>query len=454
MTDNINPRAVALDIVIEVMEKQKLSHVVIKDKLDKLMSLDRQKRGFIVRIAQGTIEKCIELDYIIDTFSKVKVKKMKPVIRNIMRISVYQAKYMDSVPQSAICNEAVKLAAKRGFSSLKGFVNAVLRSYFREPSKVVYPDKNKDFVRYMSIVYSVPEWIINMWSEEYGREKTESMIIASQKESSVTVRMNSSKVTEEQLFSEFEEDGIIYERIEEVNGAFCISGYDTVDKISAFRKGYIQVQDVSSMLVGIVADPHKNNVCIDVCAAPGGKTIHIADMLNGTGSVIARDISEGKVNRIRENIERCGFNNVECQVWDATVTEKSLYEGADIVIADLPCSGLGVIGRKNDIKYKTTMQDIENLAKIQRDILNVVSSYVKPGGTLIFSTCTVNTIENNENVKWILENLPFDAESFEKFIPEKMYHETAKKGYIQYFNGENDMDGFFISRFKKRMTDE
>lgn len=451
MTDNINPRAVALDIVIEVMEKQKLSHVVIREKLDKCMGLDRQKRAFIVRIAQGTIEKCIELDYIIDTFSKIKTRKMKPVIRNILRISVYQGKYMDSIPDSAVCNEAVKLTVKLGLGSLKGFVNGVLRSYFRETDRVKYPDRDKENEKYLSVKYSVPQWLIAMWTKEYGVDKTESMLKASQTESKVTVRMNSTAVTKEQLIKEFEEDSISFREIGNIDGAFEIAGYDTIDSINAFKKGHIQVQDISSMLVGLAAAPHEGDVCVDVCAAPGGKTIHIADLLKGTGRVIARDVSEDKTDKIKENAQRCGFDNIQCQVWDATKCDESLIESADVVIADLPCSGLGVIGRKNDIKYKTKESDIEQLAHIQRDILKVAASYVKPGGTLIFSTCTVNRGENDNNVKWILENLPVEGDSLEAYLPEVLCKDTCKKGYVQYYNGENGMDGFFISRFKKRI---
>lgn len=448
MTDSVNTRAVVLNILLDVMEKDKLSHLVIREALDKYKSLQKTERAFITRLSEGTIERTIELDYLIDTYSKVKVNKMKPVIRNILRMSFYQIKYMDGVPESAVCNEAVKLTSKRGMVNLKGFVNGVIRSFIREPGKVKYPQLTSDKVKYYSVKYSVPEWIISLWLDEYGQDNTDKMLDSLDNPRRTCVRRNETNTSENSLIESFKSDGITFDKAPVTENAFYISDYERIDKLSAFKKGYIQVQDLSSMMVGLAADPKKDSICIDVCAAPGGKTIHIADILSNSGKVLSRDITGDKVKMINDNISRTGFKNVTTQVMDATKLDESMLGKADLVIADLPCSGLGVMSRKSDIKYKTNMNQIYELADIQKDILSVVSQYVKPGGVLIYSTCTVNMIENDGIVKWITDNLPFRLDSLKGLIPDELIKDN-EEGFVQILPGEFGMDGFFVSRFIK-----
>lgn len=434
-------RSIVLDILIEVFEKDRLSHLAIRDALKNNKIESRSDRAFIKRLAEGTIERLIELDYIIDIFSKVKVNKQKPVIRNILRMSVYQIKYMDSVPDSAVCNEAVKLASKRGFYNLKGFVNGVLRSILRNPEKIIVPEDN------LSIVYSMPQWIIDLWIDEYGKERTISMLESSQKEKRTCIRRNISIISEDDFEKALIEEKIQFEKSPLCDYVYYIKGASGIGDINAFRKGYFQVQDISSVMVGLAANVKKDMICIDVCAAPGGKTMHIADLLDGTGRVYSRDISEEKVKLIEENIVRAGFKNVETLVFDAAKTDESMVGKCDLVICDLPCSGLGVMAGKSDIKYKTTYQDILDLAKIQKNILLTAKKYLKKNGCLIFSTCTVNKIENDDNAEWIKETLGLEPYSLEKIIPCGNTYPTAREGYIQIFPGD-DMDGFFVSAFK------
>lgn len=446
MTDK-NSRAAVLDILTEVLENGKFCHIVMRNKLADCTGFSKQDRAFITRMAQGTIEKCIELDYIINYFSKVKVKKMKPVIRNILRMSVYQIKYMDSVPDSAVCNEAVKLAVKRGYSGLKGFVNGVLRNIVREQQKCIIDDEN------FPVKYSVPEWLVNMWIKDYGIEKTESMLISSAKESKICIRHNTSKCSREDFLKLMEKDKARCEPSEISEDIFYLSDIDRLDDMDTFRNGLFQVQDMSSAMAGYAASPKPGDICVDVCAAPGGKTIHMADLLNGTGCVYSRDISQEKVRLILENGERTGFSNIKAEVWDALKDDTALHGKADIVIADLPCSGLGVISKKPDIKYRVSVKDIEELSQLQRKILSVISLYLKPGGRLIYSTCTVDMKENQENRKWIIENLPFEPESLEGKVPDGIKYDSLKDGYMQIFPGDYGMDGFFVASFKKIRKD-
>ena len=446
----INIRELVLGILMEVLEQDNYSNVVIHNTLMKYQYLEKQDRAFLSRLSEGCVERCIQLDYIIDSFSKVKVKKMKAPIRNILRMGVYQILYMSQVPDSAACNESVKLAQRKGFATLKGFVNGVLRNVSRNKDSLVFPDKKKEPKKYLEVMYSCPEWIIDLWLKEYSMEEVEEALKSFMEVKTTTIRCNTSRITVEELKNKLEEADITVEKGEYLPYALKIKDYNYLSRVWAFREGLFQVQDESSMLIAQAAGIKENDVIIDVCAAPGGKTTHCAELLKGTGKVISRDLTEYKVSLIEENVERLELSNVTAQVQDALELCKEDIGKADIVLADLPCSGLGVIGKKADIKYKTKPEDVESLGKLQREILSVVSQYVKPGGVLIYSTCTVNAVENLDNRNWILDNLDFEAESLEAYLPEILHGDTTKDGYLQLFPGKHKCDGFFLSRFRKK----
>ncbi len=446
----INIRELVLGILMEVLEQDNYSNVVIHNTLMKYQYLEKQDRAFLSRLAEGCVERCIQLDYIIDTFSKVKVKKMKAPIRNILRMGVYQILYMDQVPDSAACNESVKLAQRKGFVNLKGFVNGVLRNVSRNKDNIAFPDKVSNPKKYLEVMYSCPEWIIDLWLQEYSVEEVEAALESFLERKTTTIRCNTNRITVDELTKRLEEEGVTVEGGEYLPYALKLKDYNYLNRIEAFREGLFQVQDESSMLIAQAAGIKAGDIIIDVCAAPGGKTTHCAELLKGTGVVYSRDLTEYKVSLIEENVERLELTNVIAQVQDALEFCKEDIEKADIVLADLPCSGLGVIGKKADIKYKTKPEDVESLGKLQRDILSAVSRYVKPGGVLIYSTCTVNHVENLDNRNWILENLDFEAESLDAYIPVKLQGETTKEGYLQLFPGKHKCDGFFLSRFRRK----
>lgn len=442
MTKETDSREIALDILLEILERGGYSHIILRQALNKYQYLDKSERAFISRIAEGTVEYLLQIDYIIDSFSNTKVSKMKPVIRTILRMSVYQLIYMDRVPDSAVCNEAVKLAVKRKFTGLKGFVNGVLRNISRNKEGLNWPDD--------SVRYSMPAWIVSMWEESYGRETAVTMMESFLKNKKTTVRCNLAKASKEDIIQSLKNQGAEVSESGISEAVLCIEKYDYMEGLEAFQKGYIQVQDLSSSFVGEIADPKKGDYVIDVCGAPGGKSIHIADKLDGTGMVEVRDLSLLKINMVEENIRRCGFLNIRTKVQDALVTDPDSVEKADIVIADLPCSGLGIIGRKPDIKYRMTPEALESLAALQRNILAVAQAYVKPGGRLIFSTCTINRKENEENARWFLEQFPFDCISLKGKLGEKLDSAAANRDFIQLLPGIHPCDGFFIAAFQKR----
>ena len=436
-------RELILDILMEILEYGGYSHVVLKKALDKHQYLEKQSRAFITRVTEGTIEYLLTIDAVIDQCSKTKVKKMKPVIRTILRMSVYQILKMDRIPDSAVCDEAVKLAVKRKFHGLKGFVNGVLRTVAREKETFVFTDWERK--------YSMPDWIIELWKQQYPAETVEGIMKAFLEERPTSVRCNLDRASMEKILTSLEKDGATAQKNPLANHALFLSGYDYLDALEAFRKGWITVQDVSSSFVGEVADPKQGDVVLDVCGAPGGKSLHIADKLAGTGQVVVRDLTENKILLVEDNIRRTGFTNIRAEVWDALLEDPSWEEKADIVIADLPCSGLGIIGKKPDIKYQVTEEDLKDLADLQKDILSVVWKYVKPGGKLIYSTCTVDHLENEDQRAWFLEHFPFEPVSIEGTFGSQVSEETMKDGYIQLLPGKYPCDGFFISAFRKNL---
>lgn len=441
MTNRVTVREIILDVLTEILEKKQYSHMILSQALTKYQYLDKQDRSFIKRITDGTIEYLIQIDEILNTYSSVKVNKMKPVIRTILRMSVYQIYYMDRVPDSAACNEAVKLAQKRGFRNLSGFVNGVLRNISRSKGEITFQDE--------AVRYSVPRWLLKLVKDRCKGEQAGKVFSAFLKERPLTVRCNFNKASLEVIQASLEAQGVTCETDSSAEGILRLDGVDYLEGLSAFTDGFIQVQDLSSSLAGDAAGIKPGDYVIDVCAAPGGKSIHAADILAGTGMVEARDLSEAKVSLIEENIARTGFLNIKARVMDALVYDGASEQSADILIADLPCSGLGVIGRKPDIKYNMTPEKIADLAALQREILSVVHRYVKPGGTMVYSTCTLSAQENEENVRWFLEHFPFSPVDFSGRLGERFQNDTMKNGYIQLLPGIHPCDGFFIAVMKR-----
>ena len=448
MTKAINERELILGILLEITRDGEYAHIALRNTLSKYQYLEKRERAFITRVVEGTLEHMMEIDYIINQFSKVKVNKMKPVIRTILRSAVYQILYMDSVPNSAVCNEAVKLAAKKGFVNLKGFVNGVLRNIDRNVNDIQYP-KTDNMVEYLSIKYSMPTWILEKWKKSYDWETIERILQGFLQEKGTIIRCNLNRISKEDLKKKLEAEGVTVTQHPYLEYALEISGYDYLGNLESFEDGDFQVQDLSSMLVAEIAAPKEGDYVIDVCAAPGGKSLHIADKLHGTGHVEARDLTDYKVDLIWDNIERSQMKNVEAVRHDALVYDEESKEKADIVIADLPCSGLGVIGKKADIKYKMAEETQRELAKLQKNILQIVHRYVKPGGTLVYSTCTINEEENMENVRWFLQQNPeFESVSVEPLLCEEL-KKSVKEGCLQLLPGIHESDGFFIAAFRK-----
>jgi len=464
-----NVREIVLDILLAQERGKDYSHRLIRGGLDKYDYLESRDKSFIKRAAEGTLERRIELDYYLDQVSAVKVRKMKPLIRCLLRMSAYQLLYMDSVPDSAVCNEACNLAGKRGFKNLKGFVNGVLRSLAKQKGVLSLPDKDGEPVNYLGVRYSMPEWIVKLWLEEYGQELTETMLAKLQQVYPVSLRFDTGLGQEELLddIRALEQGGSLLKQSRYLPYVYTAEHTENIGAFPGFQAGRFTVQDVSSALAVEAAGIREGDFVMDVCAAPGGKSLLAAEKAGGgaAGIVLARDVSQEKVSLIQENIQRMRAENVQVQVHDAAVFDEA-YEGkADVVLVDAPCSGLGIMGKKRDIKYRVTKEGLADMAGLQRRIVEGCWRYVKPGGILLYSTCTVNPGENEEMVRYIAGELPFEPVSLEGAAPEALLEEreaaealrrrkpglkeSERAACIQLFPGMMECDGFFFAKFRR-----
>lgn len=444
----VNTRWVALSILDTIFKEDQLSHQVLNQVLKQHQGLAKQDRAFITRLVEGTLEHLIQLDYIIDQFSKTKTIKMKPTILNILRLSVYQIKYMDSVPDSAACNEAVKLSKKRGYQKLSSFINGVLRNIARNMDNIQYPQAAESPTKYLSISYSFPQWLIHHWLKTYDFDTVEALCVASQNIPMTSIRCNTTKITPEELQNQLEAQHIKVTPGHYLPYALKISQYDYLEALTPFKQGLFQVQDESSMLIGEVAKVKEKTFVLDVCSAPGGKVTHLGEKMGNKGLILSRDLTEKKVRMIEENKKRLGLTAIKTEIADARNFDESLIEKVDVLLADLPCSGLGIIRKKPDIKYGLSQEKLNDLVKLQKEILSKIQAYVKIGGTLIYSTCTINREENEEVVQWFTDHYSYEVDDLTEDLPQAL-QSSCEAGMLQLLPHLHGTDGFFIARLKR-----
>lgn len=451
MAEIVNTREIVLNILLEVTRDDRPLSQVLSEWLLKYQYLDKADRSFISRLTRTVLENMMMIDTVLNHFSSVKVNKMKPVMRTILRMGAAQMLFMDGVPDHAVCNESVNLAVRKGFKGLKGFVNGVLRTIARNKDKVgeLIPDQDKNPADYLSVRYSMPLWICRLWMSEFGFDTTKKMLMAMSKENATSIRVNTVKTTPENLKVSLTDAGIAVEDGVYLPYMLKISGYDYLTALYSFKNGEFIVQDESSALAGACAGFKPGMKVLDICGAPGGKSMNAAMLMENQGHMICRDVSEGKIERIIENTQRTGLSIIEAEVWDAVEPDEQLFGTMDVVIADVPCSGLGVIGKKTDIKYRMTPEKAADLVTLQRKILDQAWLYVKPGGILMYSTCTVNPAENQQQVAYMTKNYPLTLQSLDDCLPESLKSETTKKGWIQLLPGVHSCDGFFAAKLRR-----
>lgn len=435
----LSVRDAVATIVFEVLEQQKHSDTVLHQVLNEIDD-SQIGRNSIKKEAYGIIERAIELDYIISTFTTTPVRRLKPWVRTALRMGLYEIRYMKQINEATACNETVALVERHGYKPLKSFVNGILRNYCRNPVTEL-PD--------LSTQYSMPKWIVELLTESYGKKSTKKILESFLEIKPLTLRVNTTKVSVEEYEKLLVEENISYAPGFYVKEAIRIPGKFRVTDLPGFQEGYFVVQDESSMLPVLVSGIRKGDTVMDLCAAPGGKTFQAAELAGESGLVSSRDLSQYKLDKINENKKRLKVKNVQGKVMDATVLDGDWIEKADVVICDVPCSGIGIIGKKPDIKYQISKESLAELVTLQRKILDNALAYVKPGGTLIYSTCTLNPEENVKQAEWIGSQKGIYADRLDPFLPEELCNSQTKMGMLQILPGIQKSDGFFVARFKK-----
>lgn len=427
---NINERKIALDILMDI-KKGVPSHNALQNMASygRGVISDKRSRSLITRLVYGTLENYLYLDFLISEFTGKPVSKLKPLIATLLEMSVYQLMYMDNIPGHAIVNEAVRIVQNSPQKGLKGFVNGVLRNIARNKYDLPEPSGGEDHM--LSLKYSIPGFIIDIIDANPGVSgRIETVLGGLRKKRPVTVRCNTSLVTPCELKERLRSEGVTVQSDGQYpDHALFISGFDSIEALRSFKEGLFYVQDIGSILSGEASGFRPGERVLDLCGAPGGKSIGAA--LKGA-MVEAGDVSEAKADLIRENIRRLRLGNINVNVRDATVFDPDLEEGFDTVICDVPCSGIGIIGRKPDICINLTPEKINDLVLLQRSILETAVRYVKPGGRLIFSTCTINSRENEDNGS---------------FLENKGLKTVFEKQWIPGIDG--DTDGFYTKILKK-----
>ncbi len=445
---SLSAREAAVKMLLAVCKEKQFSHVVKGKYLVKIE--EKRERALATRLFEGCLERMLELDYIIDRFSKTPVRKMKPAIAAILRITVYQLRFMNKIPAGAACNEAVNLTRKFGFAGLSGFVNGVARAVARA-EEIEYPNAEINQTEALSVRYSMPTTIVEQMTEQYGAETAEKIFAAFlKKENAVTVRCMTHTTKVEDLAEAFRQAGIRAEQGFYSKEALRLFELDFPERLPLFDAGAFYIQDESSMQAVAAAGLCGGERVLDLCAAPGGKTVMAADILCGPGggTVEARDCTGAKIKLLEENIKRCRLRNVTVNLSDATVYCGEDEETYDVVLADVPCSGLGILGKKPDIKLFLTREQEKELCVLQKKILANAVRYVKKGGVLVFSTCTLNKEENMGGFDFLRE-CGMQPESIEPFLPKELWTATTAQGYLQMLPGVHRADGFFVARLRK-----
>jgi len=445
-----NVREIALEALLSVYKNQSYSNLLVNNTIQK-NDLSSSDSGLLTEIIYGTIQRDQLLDFYLEPFIKNQ-KKLEEWVYILIKLSLYQLHFLDRVPAHAVLNEAVEIAKKRGHKGIASLVNGVLRNIQRNGLRSI--DGIKDPIEKLSIETNHPEWLIETWVEEFGVDETRKMCEENILPPYQTARVNLMKASREEVIKMLEDEGI---EAEEGNlSPFAIEiQKGNVAFTNAFKEGYLSIQDESSMLVAQALGVSEGEHILDTCAAPGGKSTHIAELLNGTGSVTALDLHKHKVKLIQEQATRLGLENIETKALDARKAPEEL-EGRlfDRVLVDAPCSGLGVIRRKPDILLRKSASDVSNLQRVQKSILDEASKLVKPGGTLVYSTCTVGHDENIDVVNSFLnEHNDYELDqSLIEHLPSKLKESnTVQKGFIQLLPHYFGTDGFFIARLRKKV---
>lgn len=426
-------RNIALKSLYEINIKQAYSNIV----LDKFINENREKLSnldinFISELVYGVVTWKLTLEYIIQKYSKTKIKKMSDWVKNILYLGSYQIIFLDKVPKSAAVNESVNLCKKYNFKSV-GLVNAILRKIEKSDYEEISNITNS--ITRISLKYSMPEWIVKKFCDEYGEEETANICQTLNLRPNISVRINRLKGK-----MELGEKGILED-------FRTITGTKNITKTKEYMEGNITIQDEAAGLSSFVLAPKEGEMVLDACSAPGGKTTYLAELMHNKGKIVAWDIYEERLKQVEQNAKRLGIDIIQTEVHDATKLKEEYVEKFDKILLDVPCLGLGVIRRKPDIKWNRQEEDIKEISDIQFNILKTCSKYLKKNGTLVYSTCSMLKEENDAIIEKFIKEEKFETVNIEEQIPNE-FSKITTNNMVQFLPSQNH-DGFFITMLKK-----
>lgn len=433
-------RLTAVKMLLKMEDSDSFSNILLDSVLSEAQLSDRDK-AFAAALFYGATERRLTLDHIIEKNSKIAFEKLDKAAVAILRVGLYQLLYMSNVPESAAVNESVKLCKKLKLFSAQGFVNGMLRSFVRNGKKISY--LGLEAADRLSIEYSCPKWLVEKWIDEYDVERTVKALKASIGKPPVYARVNTLKTTSDKLIAELAKEKIAAKKYAGLDDCIVLEKTGDIEKSKAYKAGLFHVQDISSQLCCLTLRPVVNETVIDMCAAPGGKSFTMAELMGNNGRLYSLDLHDMRVALIEDGASRLGLRIISAMQGDATKYNTELPQ-ADRVLCDVPCSGLGVIRRKPEIKYKRP-EDFEELPDIQRRILETASKYVKVGGTLVYSTCTLSRAENDDVVEAFAAVHP----EFSPIVQTVPYKDAENSFRRTYFPDENGGDGFFTASFRR-----
>lgn len=432
-------RETALTALYKIENDGAYANLALKEQLahSPLSEVDKK---FVTALVYGTVQRKNTLIFLIDHYSKLKLKKISKFIQLIIMMGMYQILYMDKVPESAAVNESVKLARRYGHASSAGFVNGLLRTVIRNRDNLPVP---QDFFEALAVRHSLPVWLVQRWVERFGVEFAEALMDAMNREAGMSLRVNTLKTSREEVISRFPE--AVKSEIS-ADGMVC-RGFDVANS-REFAEGLISVQDQAAMLTAHILAPKPGETVMDLCAAPGGKSAHIAQLMENKGKILSFDIHAHKIQLIAQNANRLGIDIIHAELGNSAEFCAEYEGSADRILADVPCSGLGIIRRKPDIKWNR--QADFDLLRLQYAILENAARYLKDGGELVYSTCTLEPEENEKMIeKFLSADKNFTSVDINPLLPERLRRETAEKGMITLYPHLDDTDGFFIAKLKK-----
>lgn len=442
-----SPRNIAFNVLLKIEQDNAYSNIALNNAIreNRLNGLDS---SFVSALVYGVLERQITLDYIIRQYSKIPIRKIETKTKIILRLGILQLLFMDKVPESAAVNESVNLAKKHKLQKSSGFVNGILRSITRAEVKYTLPDE-KDKVRYYAIKYSAPQELTKLWLESYGEENTAELLKALNGRPKICARVNTLRTNKKALIEELAKQNVSAEEIPFLENAITLENTGSIERLQSYKKGLFHIQDASSQLCVDLLSPKPREIMLDVCSAPGGKSFTSAQYMSDRGKIFSCDLYDHKLKLIKDNARRLGINSIVTLKRDGASSEVPLPI-ADKILCDVPCSGLGILSRKPEIRYKDNLIT-DDLPELQYKILCKSAEYLANGGRLVYSTCTLNPEENNKNAKRFLDEHT-DFYGVKIKLPETIKRAFEEKDYeLTLMPHTAGTDGFYIAVFGKKV---